>query len=128
MSAQWRVEQTRLLREIERHGEAEESYKDGVRLLELARSARQLFAQQALGEKKRLLNLVLSNCIWDDGEVRAVFRQPFDFLADTTTALSSEQASEGLLSIGHFRTFWVAPQPELRVLIAQIGTLESALG
>lgn len=82
MSAQWRVEQTRLLREIERHGEAEESYMDdGVRLLELARNARQLFARQAPGEKKRLINLVLSNCTWDDGEVRAVFRQPFDLLA-----------------------------------------------
>jgi len=60
MSAQWRVEQTRLLREIERHGAAEESYmEDGVRLLELARNARQLFARQAPGEKKRLLNLLL---------------------------------------------------------------------
>ncbi|MER8809554.1 hypothetical protein [Mesorhizobium australicum] len=57
MSAQWRVEQTRLLREIERHGEAEEScMDDGVRLLELARNARQLFARQAPGEKKRLIN------------------------------------------------------------------------
>lgn len=82
MSAQWRVEQTRLLREIERHGEAEESYMDdGVRLLELARNARQLFARQAPGEKKRLLNLLLSNCRWEDGKVRAVFRQPFDLLA-----------------------------------------------
>ncbi|MER8524065.1 MULTISPECIES: hypothetical protein [unclassified Mesorhizobium] len=26
MSAQWRVEQARLLREIERHGEAQEAY------------------------------------------------------------------------------------------------------
>ncbi|MDX8482458.1 hypothetical protein RFN28_28960 [Mesorhizobium sp. VK24D] len=53
MSAQWRVEQTRLLREIERHGEAEESYmEDGVRLLELARNASHLFARRAPGEKK----------------------------------------------------------------------------
>ncbi|WP_292414323.1 hypothetical protein, partial [Mesorhizobium sp.] len=29
--------------------------EDGVRLLELARNARQLFARQAPGEKKRLL-------------------------------------------------------------------------
>ncbi|MER8613160.1 hypothetical protein [Mesorhizobium sp. M1216] len=82
MSAQWRVEQTRLLREIERHGEAEESYmEDGARLLELVRNARQLFGRQAPDEKNRLLNLLLSNCTWEDGEVRAVFRQPFDLLA-----------------------------------------------
>ncbi|TIL73213.1 MAG: hypothetical protein E5Y70_17805 [Mesorhizobium sp.] len=82
MSAQWRVEQTRLLREIERHSEAQESYmEDGLRLLELAREASRLFAKQAANEKKRLLNLVLSNCEWDRGEVRANFRQPFDLLA-----------------------------------------------
>lgn len=39
--------QTRLLREIERHGQAEESYmEDGARLLELTRNARQLFVRQ----------------------------------------------------------------------------------
>ncbi|TIN30216.1 MAG: hypothetical protein E5Y31_08600 [Mesorhizobium sp.] len=52
MSAQWRVEQTRLLREIERHSEAQESYmEDGLRLLELARDASRLFAKQAANEK-----------------------------------------------------------------------------
>lgn len=102
MSAQWRVEQTRLLREIERHGEAEESYmEDGVRLLELARNARQLFARQAPGEKKRLLNLLLSNCTWDDGKVRAVSRQPFDLLAETTATLSTEQSQGIVMSKGH---------------------------
>jgi hypothetical protein len=63
MSAQWRTEQTRLLRDIERHGSAEESYmEDGIRLLELARNASRLFVKQPPHEKKRLLNLVLSNC------------------------------------------------------------------
>ncbi|TIP19068.1 MAG: hypothetical protein E5X90_16995 [Mesorhizobium sp.] len=53
MSAQWRTEQTRLLREIERHGSTEESYmEDGIRLLELARNASRLFAKQPVHEKK----------------------------------------------------------------------------
>ena len=131
MSAQWRVEQTRLLREIERHGAAKESHmEDGVRLLELARNARQLFARQAPGEKKRLLNLLLSNCTWDDGKVRAVFRQPFDLVAETTAALSTEQSQGIVMSKGHpvwlgfleaFRTFWVGPQPELRLLMDNVG-------
>ncbi|TJV04087.1 MAG: hypothetical protein E5Y12_13990 [Mesorhizobium sp.] len=47
--------------------------EDGVLLLELARNTRQPFAHQAPDEKKRLLNLLLSNCTWEDGEVRAVF-------------------------------------------------------
>ncbi|MGX5804298.1 recombinase family protein [Bradyrhizobium sp. Arg314] len=102
MSAQWRVEQTRLLREIERHGQAEESYmEDGVQLLELARKAGQLFVQQPPHEKKRLLNLVLSNCEWSQGEVRGAFRQPFDLLVETTAAAAIEEAHGAKVSTGH---------------------------
>jgi len=43
-------------------------------------------------EKRRLLNFVLSNCSWDDGEVVATFRQPFDLLAQTT-AISTRAAT-----------------------------------
>jgi site-specific DNA recombinase len=63
MSNQWRDEQSRCLREIERHQEADKSYMDeGVPLLELARNAQRLFAKQEPREKRRLLNFVLSNC------------------------------------------------------------------
>ena len=56
---------------------------EGVALLELARNAQRLFAKQEPREKRRLLNFVLSNCTWEDGEVVATFRQPFDILAET---------------------------------------------
>src|SRR6202023_4446977 len=63
MSNQWREEQNRCLREIDRHQNADKSYKDeGVQLLELARNAQRLFAMQKPREKRRLLNFVLSNC------------------------------------------------------------------
>ena len=81
MSDQWREEQNRCQREIDRHQNAEQSYMDeGVQLLELARNAQRLFEQQEPREKRRLLNFVLSNCTWEDGEVVATFRQPFDLL------------------------------------------------
>ncbi len=67
---------------------------DGVRLLEPARNASQLFLQQPPRQKKRLLNLVLSNCEWHRGEVRATFRQPFDLLAKTVAAEAMERADE----------------------------------
>ena len=86
MSNQWREEQNRCQREIDRHQNADKSYLDeGVQLLELARNAQRLFAKQEPREKRRLLNFVLSNCTWEDGEVVATFRQPFDILAETTT-------------------------------------------
>jgi hypothetical protein len=102
MSAQWQVEQTRLLGKIERHGEAQESYmKSGVQLLELARDASRLFGQQAPNEKRRLLNLVLSTCGWNRGQVRANFRQPSELLAETAAAAASSEAAGANLSTGH---------------------------
>jgi site-specific DNA recombinase len=94
MSNQWRDEQNRCQREIERHQKADESYMDeGVLLLELARNAQRLFAKQEPREKRRLLNFVLSNCTWEDGEVVVTFRQPFDLLAQTT-AVAMRSAAE----------------------------------
>jgi site-specific DNA recombinase len=89
MSNQWREEQNRCLREIERLQAADRSYMDeGVQLLELARNAERLFAKQEPREKRRLLNFLLSNCTWEDGEVVATFRQPFDQLAETVVSAS----------------------------------------
>lgn len=84
-SNQWREAQNNCLREIEQHQEADKSYMhEGVQLLELASKAQELFARQEPREKRRLLNFLLSNCTWEDGEVVASFRQPFDLLAETT--------------------------------------------
>ena len=85
MSAQWREQQNRCLGEIARHEFAEQSYLgEGVQIFELAQSAQKLFERQEARQKRRLLNFVLSNCTWEDGEVVATFRQPFDLLAETT--------------------------------------------
>ena len=95
MSSQWREEQNRCLREIERLQAADRSYLDeGVQLLELARNAQRLFAKQEPREKRRLLNFLLSNCTWEDGKVVATFRQPFDLLAETTMSAASAGAGE----------------------------------
>lgn len=77
MASQWRAEQTRCLRDMERHQQAEQSYvNSGVRILELARKAQALFERQPAREKRRLLNFLRSNCTRDDGEVVATFCQP----------------------------------------------------
>jgi hypothetical protein len=64
--------------------------KEGVRILELARNARPLFEQQESREKRRLLDFLVSNCSWKNGELTVALRQPFDLLAETnaTTAQS----------------------------------------
>ena len=68
---------------------------EGVRILELARNAQALFERQPAREKRRLLNFILSNCTWEDGEVVAIFRQPFDLLAETNTAVAHLKAGNG---------------------------------
>src|SRR5436190_7511877 len=99
MSNQWREEQNRCQREIERHQNADKSYLDeGVALLDLARNAQRLFSTQEPREKRRLLNFVLSNCTWEDGEVVATFREPFDMLAETTTAAARIETDESIRS------------------------------
>ncbi len=100
MSAEWRVEQDRCLREIERHQVAEQSYlEEGVLLLELARNARRLFEKQEPREKRRLLNFVVSNCTWKGGTLRATLRQPFDFFEKTTTIAAQVAARSGSGSV-----------------------------
>jgi site-specific DNA recombinase len=92
MAGQWREGQSRCMRDIERHQEAEQSYMDeGVRILELAQNAQALFERQPAREKRRLLNFVLSNCSWENGQIVAAFRQPFDLVAETATATAHRE-------------------------------------
>ena len=66
---------------------------EGVQILELAQNAQRLFERQEPRQKRRLLNFVLSNCSWADGEMTATFRQPFDLLAETTAIVARQDAT-----------------------------------
>ena len=94
MAVQWRDEQARCLRDIERHQTANQSYlEEGIHLMELAQSARRLFEQQDAQQKRRLLNFVVLNCSWKGGELTISLRQPFDILANA--ASSDTDAGDG---------------------------------
>ena len=68
-------------------------FEEGIKLLELAQRAHVLFERQEPREKRKLLNFVLSNCTWKDGELTATLRQPFDLLAQTTAVAARVTAS-----------------------------------
>ena len=96
---------------------------EGVRILELVRNAQSLFESQPAREKRRLLNFVLSNCTWEDGEVVTTFRQPFDLLAETNASVARSKAGNGgnsskneiwLPFLNTYRTMCVEPEPEFR--------------
>ena len=105
-AAEWRAEQERVRRAIREHEGANENYlESGVRLLKLASRAVKLFEKQKPSEKRRLLNFVLSNCTWKDGQLHATFRQPFDMLAVTTTVHHQKKAAGATSS--DLRPIWL---------------------
>jgi hypothetical protein len=95
-SAEWRAEQNRLLRDVETHQGANQTYiEEGVQLLRLAQRAHELFERQDAAEKRRLLSFLLSNCVWKAGVLTAEYRQPFDILALAREAGGVDEAMSG---------------------------------
>jgi len=93
-AAEWRTEQVHILRNIETHATANQNYiEEGIKLLQLARRAHELFENQPASEKRKLLDFVLSNSIWKNGKLLAEYRQPFDVLA---VAIASDQRTRWL--------------------------------
>jgi hypothetical protein len=92
-SSEWRDEQARLRASMAAHETANQTYlEEGVTLLELAHRAHELFAKQEPKEKRRLLDFVLSNSSWANGELSVTYRQPFDIIAQAT-ARNDEEAT-----------------------------------
>ena len=103
LAGEWRADQNRILRAIEEHQNANESYfEEGAQLLELASRCQELFARQAPSEKRKLLDFVLSNCSWRDGALTPTFRQPFDLIWETNLAAhrQAEKTAAGVSSGG----------------------------
>jgi hypothetical protein len=93
-AAEWRNEQYGLTREIQRHRESNQTYMtEGVKLLELARKAKEMFLAQPSGEKRRLLDFVVSNSTWKDGGLNVVLRQPFDLMRDMATSVDRQPST-----------------------------------
>ncbi len=59
--------------------------------------SRQILAQSPI-EKRKLLDFVLWNCTWSDGELQATYRQPFDLIAAAAQADRQRNGSGGLSS------------------------------
>ena len=96
MRTQWRDEQERCERDIERHRTADDSYMDqGVQILNLAQNALRLFTTQPASENRKLLNFLLSNCTWQHGMLAMEFKEPFDILAETVLQATQVEAAEG---------------------------------
>jgi len=96
LSADWRKQQDRCLREIEQRQSADQHYlEEGVTILEMARNAQRLFDSEEPMQKRRLLNFVVSNSTWANGELNANLREPFGFIAEMARFTSGGGSSNG---------------------------------
>jgi hypothetical protein len=93
-SADWRREQDGILRNIQVHQDADQSYiEDGIQLLELASDAHELFLEQEPREKRRLLAFMVSSASWKEGELSVNLRQPFNLIRDGIAAATAAERS-----------------------------------
>ncbi|HMV69579.1 MAG TPA: recombinase family protein, partial [Myxococcota bacterium] len=75
---EWRAAQRELRRNIVRHEDANQTYmEEGVMLLSLGREAADLFAARPGSDQRRLLNFMVSNSYWGNGELKVEWREPF---------------------------------------------------
>lgn len=92
-SSEWKLEQDAILKKIENHQGANRTYfNEGIKLLELAQRAVILYEKQDMQEKRRIINFVCSNSIWQDGTLVPNYRQPFDLLAEMNLDYQKEKA------------------------------------
>lgn len=103
-SGEWCSEQAEILRKIEMHQNASQSYlTEGVRLIELAQKAVSLYENQDVKEKRRILDFVFSNSTWKYGRLFPNYRKPFNLLAVTNSTYQKEKTAldikDGLFEI-----------------------------
>ena len=71
--------------------EARSDRHDYCRTGQIAKA--ELFEKQSGSEKRRLLDFVLSNSTWGNGQLTVEFRQLFDLIALGTTELKQKKAA-----------------------------------
>ena len=79
--AEWQEEIDGISDKIERHKNADVNYiTNGIHILELANRAYSLYVKQNATERRKLLNIILSNCTYDGVTLSPIYRKPFDLL------------------------------------------------
>jgi site-specific DNA recombinase len=80
-STKWLTEKEALTLKILAHQKADSSYLENADLIiELAKRASILFKKQNAEEKRKLLNLVISNSVYKDGKLDVTLKKPFDVI------------------------------------------------
>jgi len=93
--AEWREAQARIRRDIDAHQVADEAtLRAGLTLLELAGRALELYDRQEPAQKRRLLELLYSNFIFDARGLRATWHENMVLFAESIDRAKRANASE----------------------------------
>ena len=80
---EYKAEQDEIATEIDALRRSNTAYMmEGVKLMEIANSAAELFPHMQNEEKRELISLVLSNPVIEDASVRYDYKKPFDMFVD----------------------------------------------
>ena len=79
----WTKEQQDIFSLIEKHKKANANYfEQGIKILELTQKLYSAYLQENSKEKAQLVNLLLSNCTLNDGNLYPVYKKPFNLLVE----------------------------------------------
>ena len=82
MRNKYAAEQEKINNALQAHLHANQSYYDeGIRILELANHAYELYKMNNHQERAKLLKTVLSNCSLKDGTPYPIYKNPFGMIA-----------------------------------------------
>ncbi len=100
-SAEWNDELISIEAEMQSHREANQNYLElGDMIIELARSAYDLYRSQTDVERRKLLEFLVSKTTYADGTLYVTYRKPFDLLVKGPETIKSgvdETRTRGLL-------------------------------
>jgi len=78
---QWRAEQNKINEKIKIFQRVEDNYFDsGIKIIELARRAREYYSNQnSIEERRKSLELLIERAKWANNELYIEFKKPFSF-------------------------------------------------
>ena len=83
---EWKNEQANILKNITKHKDANTNYfEQGIKILELSQKLYSTYLKRNNEGKREILNILLSNCTLNSGNLCPVYRKPFDLLAKGLT-------------------------------------------
>ncbi len=83
ISTKWHEEQDAVSLQVERLTETNRDYvSQAMEILELSKTAYSKYFEQQGASKRRLLRLVLSNCLYDGATLYPIYKTPFNMIAE----------------------------------------------